>query len=180
MRRFRNPLDFPAQLILDPSMPIPARMPLKHRKRLAELREAYQWSVQRQFDRMQLKDPESAGRALVPLMAPLQVEHLCIVPLDPKSRCIGMPVMVTRGDVDGVDAGPRAVFRCALQAGATSVLVAHNHPSGTVEPSAADIEVTRRLSAAGRTVDIQLVDHLIIAPPNMVTSIRQTRPDAWR
>jgi DNA repair protein RadC len=58
---------------------------------------------------------------------------------------------------------PREVFQPALEYGAVAVIIAHNHPSGSLEPSDADLEVTRQLVAAGKILGIDLLDHLIIA-----------------
>lgn len=57
---------------------------------------------------------------------------------------------------------PREVFQPAVEYGAVAVIVAHNHPSGSLEPSTADIEATRQLRAAGKILGIDLLDHLII------------------
>ena len=57
---------------------------------------------------------------------------------------------------------PREVFREAIRAGASAVICAHNHPSGDPAPSSADIQVTRQLREASKTVDIDLLDHIII------------------
>jgi len=58
---------------------------------------------------------------------------------------------------------PREVFRPAIEHSAVAVIIAHNHPSGSLEPTAADLTVTRQLQEAGRTLGIDLLDHLIIA-----------------
>ncbi|HEY4160899.1 MAG TPA: DNA repair protein RadC [Candidatus Saccharimonadales bacterium] len=58
---------------------------------------------------------------------------------------------------------PREVFQPAVEYGAVAVIIAHNHPSGSLEPSEADVEVTRQLIAAGKILGIDLLDHLIIA-----------------
>lgn len=57
---------------------------------------------------------------------------------------------------------PREVFQPAVERGAVAVIIAHNHPSGSLEPSQADVEVTRQLIAAGQILGIDLLDHLII------------------
>lgn len=59
---------------------------------------------------------------------------------------------------------PREVFQPAISRGAVAVIVAHNHPSGSLVPSDADIEVTRQLIGAGKILGIELLDHLIIIP----------------
>lgn len=108
------------------------------------------------------------------------VEALWVLPLDPRCRLIGgEPIEVFRGDVDGTDAGPRAICRAALRAGAASVVVAHNHPSGDPTPSAADVAVTRRIAAACRSVDVPLVDHLIVTADGRWCSLRRDDPELF-
>ena len=68
---------------------------------------------------------------------------------------------------------PREVFQPALERGAVAVIVAHNHPSGSLEPTNADVEVTEQLEAAGQILGIELLDHLIISGDRYV-SIRET------
>lgn len=58
---------------------------------------------------------------------------------------------------------PREVFRPALEHSAAALIIAHNHPSGNLQPTAADLEITERLIQAGKLLDIELLDHLIIA-----------------
>jgi DNA repair protein RadC len=58
---------------------------------------------------------------------------------------------------------PREVFRPALEKGAIAIIIAHNHPSGNLEPSQADIQVTQQLIEAGKILGVDLIDHLIIA-----------------
>jgi DNA repair protein RadC len=113
-------------------------------------------------------------------MIGLPEERLLLLPLDPQSRLIEEPLMVSKGDVDGCDAGPRAFFRMALGAGATSAIAVHNHPSGDVTPSAADQAVTRSLVAAGRLVEVPLVDHVVIGDGGRFTSLRRMSPDLFR
>ena len=64
---------------------------------------------------------------------------------------------------------PREVMRSALLKGATSLIIVHNHPSGDVTPSRADVEVTRKIEEALAAVDIRLIDHFIVSR-NMVYS----------
>ena len=123
-------------------------------------------------DRATCRTPEEIARLMQPL---LQIDHerLWCLPLDPHCRLIGEPVEVARGDVDGTDAGPRACCRVALQAGAVSMVVVHNHPSGDPSPSAADRAVTRRLATGARTIDVPLQDHLICTSHGAWTSLRR-------
>ena len=72
-------------------------------------------------------------------------------------------VLITRGILDASLIHPREVLREAIVESAAAVILVHNHPSGNPSPSAEDREVTRQLSAAGRTVGIPILDHVIIA-----------------
>ena len=126
-----------------------------------------------------LRQPEDVAVAMLPLV---QIDHerLWCLPLNAASRLIGQPIEVTRGDVDGTDAGPRAMCRAALRAGAVAMIAAHNHPSGGVAASPADVAITRRLLMAGRTVDVPLRDHVICTSDGRCVSMRRTCPDlAW-
>ena len=71
-------------------------------------------------------------------------------------------VKISAGGITGTVCDPRIVFASALCAGATGILVAHNHPSGNLCPSEQDIHLTRKLVSAGKIMDIPLLDHIII------------------
>jgi DNA repair protein RadC len=73
---------------------------------------------------------------------------------------------ISEGGVSGTVADPKIIFKTALNELASSIIVAHNHPSGSVSPSQADIELTRKLVAAGKLLDIQVIDHIIVAGRN--------------
>lgn len=68
------------------------------------------------------------------------------------------------GGVTGTVADPRLIFATALKAAATGLIISHNHPSGTLKASEADLLMTRRLKEAGKLMEIKLLDHLIITP----------------
>jgi len=123
-----------------------------------------------------LRTPEEVVAAIGTDLLALRHEEFWLLPLDVHSRLIGEPRRISRGDVDGTDAGPRVVFRAALAAGATTCIAVHNHPTGQVEPSAADRAVTRRLAQAGRILDLPLVDHVIIGDGGRFTSLRRDEP----
>ena len=91
---------------------------------------------------------------------PMQ-EAFYVIFLDRKSHPIGR-IMITIGTLTATMAHPREVFRPAIVAGAAAVMVSHNHPSGDPAPSAADLQVTRQLRDASKTVDIPLLDHVIV------------------
>ena len=92
--------------------------------------------------------------------APLQ-ESFWVILLDRKNHAQGR-VMITLGTASSSLAHPREVFRPAILAGSSAIIIAHNHPSGDPAPSSADIQVTRQLREAARLMDIALLDHVII------------------
>jgi DNA repair protein RadC len=69
---------------------------------------------------------------------------------------------ISSGGVSGTVLDPRVVYRYALVAGATALMIAHNHPSGNLKPSKADEQVTQKLKEVGSFHDMHLMDHLII------------------
>lgn len=68
-----------------------------------------------------------------------------------------------KGGITGTIVDTRLVFKTALELGATALILCHNHPSGTLVPSDADKQITRKLKAAGQNMDIQVLDHVIVA-----------------
>lgn len=89
-------------------------------------------------------------------------EQFLVIPLDSDNKVMRPPECIMKGLKSAVIADPREVFARALKWGATSVVVAHNHPDGDIEPSEEDIETTKRLSEAGRLLGVDLMDHLIL------------------
>ncbi|MBX2915034.1 MAG: DNA repair protein RadC [Cyclobacteriaceae bacterium] len=73
---------------------------------------------------------------------------------------------ISEGGVSGTVADPKIIYKLALEDLATGVIVAHNHPSGNLKPSQSDIDLTRKLKEAGKFLEVQLLDHLIIANRN--------------
>lgn len=104
-------------------------------------------------------------------------EHLVMVGLDTKGRVIGGGV-VHVGDINSSIVSMRSLFQRALLMNATSIAVAHNHPSGKAEPSNADYSVTGRMVEAGRILGVDVVDHIVIGHGEF-RSIRQIRPQAF-
>jgi DNA repair protein RadC len=98
---------------------------------------------------------------LQPYAAGLEVEKLWVLCLNRKNRLIKR-VEVTSGTATTALAHPREVFRAAIREAATAIVCAHNHPSGDPSPSAADLQITRLLRDAAQTIEIGLLDHVII------------------
>ncbi len=108
------------------------------------------------------KNPAIVARLLRARLLHYDQEVFVALPLDRKNHLIGNPVDISVGTVDASLAHPREVFRVCVRLSASSVIVAHNHPSGDPTPSKEDIEVTRQLINAGRIIGIPLLDHVVI------------------
>jgi DNA repair protein RadC len=92
-----------------------------------------------------------------------ETEVMWILALDAQSQVIeDRPLAVTRGLVNSSLVHPREVFRLAIHANASAVILVHNHPSGDPTPSADDRAVTAQLVAAGRLLDVPVVDHVVM------------------
>lgn len=173
----------PPKLIFDPYAPVPARMSKADRARLQDLRDAYQASMRASLPKTSIRTPEQMAEFIAPFIAHHAVETLAVVGLNTRSRVIDAPVIISRGDVDGTEAGPRPVLRAVLVLEATTFIVAHNHPTGDASHSPADLAVTRRLIAGGRAVDCDLVDHIILGRAGdgrfQIYSLRREHPDLW-
>ena len=109
------------------------------------------------------------GDALKPMLEKLESikfkEQECFVSitLDGGHKIIGVYV-VSQGIVNKTLVHPREVFRPAIADNATAVIIAHNHPSGGLEPSIEDRDVTKRMKLAGDILGIKVLDHIIVAP----------------
>ncbi|MFC5570965.1 DNA repair protein RadC [Lysobacter yangpyeongensis] len=113
-----------------------------------------------------LSDPQAAGRYFSQRLRGLPHEVFAALFLDTRHRVLAFEELF-QGTLDGAEVHPREVVRRALGHNAAAVIVAHNHPSGNPEPSAADRAVTARLKQALALVDLRLLDHFVIGdgPP---------------
>jgi DNA repair protein RadC len=97
-----------------------------------------------------------------------QKEHFYVMHLDTRSR-INMVELVSVGTLSSSLVHPRETFRRAVIQGSASIIVAHNHPSGEVDPSADDTKVTKLLFEAGNILGITMLDHVIFAKGKFFT-----------
>ena len=108
----------------------------------------------------------SSAEAVYDYMKDVLEEHpmqevFYVILLNQKNKPLGR-IAITSGTVSGTLVHPREVFRPAILAGASAIICAHNHPSGDPAPSAADLTVTRLLREAAKTVEISLLDHVVL------------------
>jgi DNA repair protein RadC len=133
--------------------------------RWAELQAALELARRHHLERLRqgpsLTSPKAARDFLVAQLRDRDHEVFCCLYLDSRHRLIRFEELF-RGTIDGASVHPREVVKEALARNATSVILAHNHPSGVAEPSQADEVITTRLRDALALVDIRVLDHLIV------------------
>ena len=118
----------------------------------------------------QVRTPADAARLCCEMLSGYDREVLLAVALSTASRVIGAHVCHV-GTVDASVASPREVFRFCLLCNAQGVLFAHNHPSGNVEPSRADVQVSKQLKSAREAVGVPLVDSVVCRFDGAYTSL---------
>ena len=89
------------------------------------------------------------------------IEEFYILLLNRSNKVLGC-TNISKGGVSGTVVDAKVIFAAALAANASSVILAHNHPSGNLKPSHADKEITQKLKGGGELLDIAVLDHLII------------------
>ena len=104
----------------------------------------------------------TAYEALYPYLADLDHEQFYTMLLNRSNKVIDI-VKISQGGVSGTVADSKLIFKSAVEKLASGIILAHNHPSGNLSPSQADITLTRKLQEAGKLLDISVLDHIIIA-----------------
>lgn len=117
---------------------------------------------------IQMKDVEECGKYMMPYFFGRQVETVFLLCLNANCNVISCR-MVGEGELNSAIISPRSIVEIALAEKASTVVLAHNHPSGIALPSQEDVMATNRLAAALATVDVALFDHLIFAENDYVS-----------
>ena len=130
---------------------------------LAVLELARRALAQQLSEREVFASPEAVKQFLQLQLAAKPREEFAVLFLDAQNRLIELRVMF-RGTLTQTSVYPREIVAEALQLRAAAVILAHNHPSGTVQPSRADEALTQTLKAALALVDVRVLDHIIVAP----------------
>jgi DNA repair protein RadC len=153
-------------------MAIPGIGPAKATSILAALELGKRTFQARPLERTVIDDPAIAAAALGNDLMWQSQERFAVLLLDVKHRLIGTQV-ITIGTATETLAHPRDIFREVIRQGATRAIVAHNHPSGSVEPSPEDITLTKQLLAGAQCLGLPILDHLILGNGDFL-SLRQT------
>jgi len=115
-----------------------------------------------------IRRPDDLAAHLLPAMGLLEREELRVAVLNTKNAVTAIPTLYA-GSLSGSSVRIGEVFREAVRRNGAAVVVAHNHPSGDPAPSTEDLHITEELAAAGRLLDIALLDHLIIGRDRWVS-----------
>jgi DNA repair protein RadC len=111
--------------------------------------------------RYQIITPADAANLVMPEMAFLEYEQLRVIVLDTRNQVIEN-VPLYKGTINSSVLRAAEIFRLAIVRKGTAIIICHSHPSGSPEPSLEDLEVSKQLVEAGKLLDVQLLDHLII------------------
>ncbi len=120
-------------------------------------------------ERATISSPADAANLLMYQMSALEQEYLYVILLDTRNRLLGNPLEIYHGSLNTSLIRTGEVFREAVKVNAAGLIVAHNHPSGDPSPSPEDVAVTRTLVEAGRLLDVEVLDHLVIGRQRFVS-----------
>lgn len=130
---------------------IAAALELGRRRQLSDLRE-----------RPRINSSRDAFNAIAPLLTDLHHEEFWLLMLN-KANEVFSRERLSAGGMSGTVVDVKQVLKTALDARATAFIAIHNHPSGNLQPSQADVELTKKLEQSGRLLDMPLLDHLIVS-----------------
>lgn len=116
----------------------------------------------------QIKSPSDAYRILRERLGQADREHMVAICLDTKNRVLGVDVCFI-GSLNSAMITMRECFKMAMILGSAAVIFAHNHPSGQPDPSPEDVMVTRQLVDAGKLLDIEVLDSMVICADRFVS-----------
>ena len=123
-------------------------------------------------ERATISSPQDVANLLAAEMTTLDQEHLRVLLLDSGNQVLSIQEIYV-GNVSGAAVRVSEVFRPAVRDNVPAIIVVHNHPSGDPSPSADDVSVTRDLVSAGKLMDIELLDHVILGAGNSYVSLKE-------
>jgi DNA repair protein RadC len=109
-----------------------------------------------------INDPEIAAKIIQELIGDSRIEKGCLLIINTKHQLIQRQVFSVGTETECL-VNPRTVFEIVLRHGGTRFIFAHNHPSGSLDPSPEDLEITEQLINGSKLMDIPLLDHLIVS-----------------
>jgi len=137
-------------------------------KAVFELGKRQELERETNYESYDIRDPQGVVRAVRKTIKDKAKEHFKLILLNTRNKIIGLST-VSIGTLNASLVHPREVFKDAIRHSASSVVVAHNHPSGNPEPSDEDVKITRRLVESGKILGIEVLDHIIIGKDAFVS-----------
>ncbi|MCD6344260.1 MAG: DNA repair protein RadC [Anaerolineae bacterium] len=122
-------------------------------------------------ERLQIRSPADAAHLLMPLIGHKEQENFVVLYLDTRNRVTDREILY-KGSLNTSLVRVAEVFRGAIRRNSAGIIVAHNHPSGDPNPSPEDVALTRRLVKAGKLLEVDLLDHVVIGQ-NRYVSLRE-------
>ena len=113
-------------------------------------------------EKIQIRESKDIYKVLQPYLSYLQTEEFWAVFLNQNNRIVGK-ARLSAGGINQSVVDVRILFKTALEHLSTAIAIAHNHPSGNLKPSQEDLRITKQIADAGKILNIQLLDHLIIS-----------------
>lgn len=129
---------------------------------LCEIEILYKNKV-KQSEMPRVKSSQDAFNYLLDIWSPQidRLEEFIVLCLNRANKVLGWS-KISSGGLSGTVADPKVIFQVALKSTSSSIIIAHNHPSGNLKPSENDIQLTKKLKSAGEFLDLTVLDHLII------------------
>ena len=140
--------------------------PVKAQILISAFELAKRLTVEKAPQRQVLNKPVEVAELLREEARTRETEVFWIFCLDPRNKLMRAPSIITTGIADATLVHPREVFKEAIRASSSAVILAHNHPSGDPSPSPADIRITRKLVQAGKVLSIEVMDHIVVGKEN--------------
>ncbi len=134
----------------------------------AALELGYRLSVEKPEERPAVNSPADAAVLVEYEMSALEQEHLRVILLDTRNRVLEI-VEIYKGSVNSSQVQVGEIFKSAIRRNAPALIVVHNHPSGDPTPSPDDVVVTRAIVQAGKLLDVDVLDHMIIGQGRWVS-----------
>lgn len=136
--------------------------PAKAVRLLAALELGRRRQLTEALERSVVSSSSDAAQLLRPLLGDLLHEEFWVLYMNSRNEILDRR-RISRGGLSSTVADPRQVFQIALELRSTAIIIAHNHPSGSLKPSASDHFLTQQMKEAGKVLQIEVIDHLIIS-----------------
>ncbi|MCT6868813.1 DNA repair protein RadC [Apibacter sp.] len=118
-------------------------------------------SLQQALKKENISSAKDAFNILQPIIGDLLIEEFWVIYLSRSNKIVSKE-KISQGGITGTMVDNRIIFKHALELNAVSLIISHNHPSGNIQPSNSDIQITQEIKKAGSLLNITLMDHLIV------------------